>query len=1514
MTCPLWIIFFALGGHSLLAAQLVADVNAKFATNLTLSSLFTAATIAALAQEVARRAGQTPVAGTHIARVQHGDVAVLSYAQRRFWFLDQYQSGNAFYTVPMAFSFHGTVNAVLLERALNAVIARHAALRTVFHVVDGHPYQAIRPALELSLQVVDLPASDQVRAEIAHEAAQPFDLVNGPLIRARLLRLPTGEQTLLVTIHHIVYDGSSTKVLLNELGVFYAALQGGYSAHLMPLPIQYLDYVMWERERFDQANVGEDVAFWKAHLAQSAPLLPLRTDRPRTLITHGAGAAFHRTLAAPLVARLNSLSSARHATLFMTLAAAMNVLLFRYTECEDFCIATLAANRPAQTDALIGNFINVVPLRATLRGSDSFYDVLESTKRNFLASYERQLPFELILNHVAPESVASYTPYAQVALNFHTEFNASMANQWCQDTMMTVSGREADSIHHAAFDLKLEITRTADSLALVYEYSTELYDTATITRWATQFEALLVQLTDQPARAVSLLDMLTGAERAAMEATWRADRADYPVPASLTALLNRQAARSPDATAVVCGAERLSYDQLHSQANRLAQALRAMGASQNVRIGLFVERSLPLVVGVLAVVKAGAAYVPLDPAYPSQRLAYMIDDAKPSILLTQRHLIKGLPRSDLPVLCIEDVAGEGDVDTTRAVNEFIDDMPGTLAYLIYTSGSTGEPKGAMVTKKGMLNLLSWFNRQFAISEADRVLLLSSFSFDLTQKNIFSVLMVGGQLHLAPEYYDPVQLGEYIDDARITFLNCAPSAYYPLLGHRAGNALRQVFLGGESINAALLHQAYRDVAHAPVIHNTYGPTEASDVVAFYSWDPRSPITTVPIGKAISNTRLYVLDAQLQPVMPGLTGELYVGGDGVGLGYLNRSELTAERFLPDPYAREVGERMYRTGDLVRQLASSDLEYIGRIDHQVKLRGFRVELGEVEAALMALPEIAHALVLMREDCPGDQRLVAYVIAPEGSVADAGGVRKALARILPAHLVPSHVEPLPAFPLTPNGKVDRHALPVPRDVTVVGEGAEPASDIERTLARIWSVTLKRDGIGLHDDFFALGGHSLLATQLVSQVRAELGVNLTLRTVFERRTLGALSSWIAANADDTHQFDSAEITLQCTVPDVDAPLSFAQQRLWLHAQRHPGRAVYNLPFALELSGVLDLRALRRSLVEIAQRHAVLRTSFDTIDGVPCARVHASASPPLYIRDLSDQQGAGQKARLDALMNEEIHTPFDLSLPALPRLNLFKLRAERHVLLITMHHIVADGWSVGLLLRELTAVYGAFQHEQSSPLSIPAYQYGDFARWQRQRFAAGAFADQLAYWRTKLDGAPGVLALPTDRARCATTSQRGGLIRFMIDASATGALTSMAEQAQGTLFMAFAALFATLLYRYTGQRDICVGTPIANRHHQELESMVGFFVNTVVLRMLLNDGSSFHSLLEQVRDTAQEAYAHQDLPFDELVGALGGRDATGSRRCSKSCWPCKTRLLTCWHCLASSRASCRCRPKQQSSI
>ncbi|MFL6200611.1 MAG: amino acid adenylation domain-containing protein, partial [Thermoanaerobaculia bacterium] len=1116
-------------------------------------------------------------------------------------------------------------------------------------------------------------------------------------------------------------------------------------------------------------------------------------------------------------------------------------LLSRWTGQEDLLVGTPVANRGrGETEGLIGLFVNTLALRGRPEGGLAFRGLLGQAREESLAALARQdLPFERLVEELRPERDLSRPPLFQVML-IHQ--NAPLGRLELPGLALHPVELPAGT---AKFELTLALTETNGVVSGTLEYAAALFDPATVRRLGGHFETLLRGAVEAPEARVADLPLLGPAERRQIESEWHGG-ALVPPETTLHRLFEEQAARTPEATALVAGETRLTYRELDRRANGLAHRLRDLGAGPERAVGVCLERSEWLVTALLAVLKAGGFYVPLDPAYPPERLAVVAEDSRLTALISRENLFSGFAWSG-PLLSLDETYPERDDAPEPLAHQQAE--PGNLAYVIYTSGSTGRPKGVAIEHRTAVALVPWSYEVFTDEEMAGVLGSTSINFDMSVFELFVTLARGGTLILAA---NALELPSLPARGEVTLIDTVPSAIAELV--RAGGipaSARTVNLGGEPLSRHLVDSIYGyGTGNVERVVNLYGPSEDT-TFSTISCVPRDDRRAPTIGRPLSGAQAWVLDRWMRPVPASVVGELYLGGVGISRGYLHRPEMTAERFIPDPFG-PPGTRLYRTGDLVRWLPDGQLEFLGRRDFQVKIRGFRIELGEIEAALAAHPAVSDAVVLALET-GDDNRLVAFWVGEGGA-----DPRSWLRRILPDYMVPSGFVRLDALPLTPNGKVDRQTLAklgaTPLDLS--GEsGATPSTPLEELLAGLWADVLRVERVGVHDDFFELGGHSLLATQIVSRMREALGVELPLRALFGAPTVAALAAVIKEARRDGQTVETPPIVPRPR--ERDPPLSIAQERLWFLAQLDPESPAYNVPVALRLEGDLDLAAFQRALDGIVRRHEALRTSFPESGGRPVQRIVPPTSVPLSVIDLSK---VPEEAR--RLAAEEAGRPFDLRQGPVVRATLLRLGDRDHVALLTMHHIVSDGWSMGVLVCELSALYAG------SPLPALPIQYADYAEWQREWLAGGVLDAQLAWWRERLEGAPAVLELPTDRPRPAVQSLAGGALPLSLPADLSAGLINLARRENATLFMVLLAGFEALLSRWTGQEDLLVGTPVANRGRGETEGLIGLFVNTLALRGRPEGGLAFRGLLGQAREESLAALARQDLPFERLVEEL----------------------------------------------
>ncbi|RKH77400.1 amino acid adenylation domain-containing protein, partial [Corallococcus sp. AB045] len=1427
--------FFELGGHSLLATRLTSRLRTAFQVDLPLQALFESPTVADLAARIAASAKEPRSEGPPpVVPVPRTQKLPASFAQQRLWVLEQLDPGSAAYNMPFSLRLTGVLNLEALRRALELVVHRHEALRTTLRPDTGALVQVIAPPEPLVLPVVDLRAlsPEQRDAEVKRrselEVRLPFNLEEGPLLRVSALVLDEQEHLVLLTLHHAVFDGWSMSILMRELSEAYRALVAGTQPVLPALPFQYADFAVWQRQWLSGAEKERQLDWWRQQIEGMPSVLELPTDRPRGLREAHPGALMQVAFPLELTQAVEALCVREGITPFMFLLGALQVLIGRYSGQDDVSIGSSVAGRnDAQLEGLLGFFINTLVLRTRMGGEPTVRELLGRVRTTTLGVLANQyVPFE----ELQPMRDLRGSPLFNVLFLMQNipEVDLSLAGVKVQ-----VEERTGAS---AKFDLTLSLARSEDGFTGELEYDTDLFDRSTIVRMMQHLRRLVEGFVAHPDRRVSSLQLLAGEERQQVLVEWNATRAPFP-EACMHSLFEAQVRRAPESVAAVFEGTQLTYAKLDARANQLAHALRRRGVGPEVRVALSVERSLDIVIGLLGILKAGGAWVPVDPLLPRERLAFMLEDSAAQVLVTQQPLVDRFPEAlHARALCLDTERGALSAEPTDAPVTGV--TPANMAYLLYTSGSTGTPKGTAVEHRSVANLVTHEAVAYGIGPGSRVLQFASLSFDLSVEEIFTTLCNGATLVLAPleKLMPGAPLPVLLREQELSVVSLTPAALAATPSEGLPK-VRTVISGGEALPADVVARW----APGRRLLNTYGPTEAAVIATFGEVVADGSVPS--IGKPLANVRVYVLDAHGQPVPVGVRGELHIGGIGVARGYAGRPGLTAERFVPDAFSGEEGARLYRTGDVVRWRTDGQLDFVGRIDAQVKVRGFRIELGEVENALRAAPAVKDAVVLAREESPGDKRLVAYVV---GEALDITALRAHLKQHLPEYMVPAAFVSMETLPLTSNGKVDRKALPAP-DASVLRAShvyEAPATPLEEKLAALWSEVLRVPTVGRTDNFFELGGHSLLATQLVARVRAAFDVELPLRALFEAPTIAALAEKLQRVSTGTRL-----PPLTRTRTEGPQPLSFAQQRLWFLDQLVPDDASYNLPVALRLLGRLDVEALRRAFEALVTRHEALRTTFFEEEGQPFQRIHAPATWALPVEDLSGLEESAREAETLRLAAHEARRSFHLVHGPLLRTALLRLAEETHVLLVTMHHIVSDGWSMGVLVKELATSYAAFSAGREPSFAPLPVQYSDFALWQRQWLQGKTLESQLGYWKQQLAGAPAALELPTDRPRPAVQSRRGATVPVHFPSELTDSLRSLAQREGATPFMLLLSAFQLLLSRYSGQDDVSVGSPIAGRTHAEAEGLIGFFVNTLVLRAHVRPEDSFRQLLSQVKAT-----------------------------------------------------------------
>ncbi len=1455
--------FFELGGHSLLAVRVVFRVGEVLGPGVGVRALMEAPTVAGLCELV--RAGGGGGAGMPAVRpAAGGSRGVLSFGQERLWFLDQVGGGGGGYLVVSVLRLRGVVEGGVLERAVGEVVARHEVLRSWFGVRGGVPVQVVEPSVVFGFVFDDAGVRGEARVAevVGEECSAGFDLGVAPLVRGRLVRVSAGESVFVLVRHHIVFDGWSDEVFWGEVGVLYGAFVRGEGSPLEPLGVQYGDWAVAQREWLRGEVLAGLLGYWRGRLEGVVPLV-VPGDRPRPGVRSGRGGAVVFGVGAELAGGLGRVSRGAGATLFMVFLAVFKVLLGRWCGVEDVVVGTPVAGRGrAEVAPLIGFFVNTLVLRTDLSGDPSFAGLLGRVRETVLGGVEHQdLPFERLVEELAPVRVAGRNPLFDVMFAFRGGRGAGLRLEGVE-----VSEEDA-GWSGAMFDLSVSVTVEAGGgVSGVLQYSTDVFERATIERMAGHYLVLLEAVAADPGQSLSRLPLLTEAERRQLLTEWNSPDAPYPADRCLHELFEDQAGQWPEAIAAVHEGRQLTYEELNQRANQVAHYLRSLGAGPETLVAICAEPSFDMVIGLLGILKAGAAYVPLDPAYPGDRVRLILADTGASILVTQAGLLARLDVSVSEVLCLD--SGEQDLAAYPATNPPALAQPDNLAYVIYTSGSTGKPKGVTIPHGNAVRLFHAARSLLGFSRADTSTLLHSFSFDYSVWELWGALANGGRIVVTASDTagSPEVLLDLLRRERVTVLSQSPSAFGPLsdADERAGTPdldLRLLIFGSEPLDPRLLASWFGRRGHSrPRVVNMYGPTEATICMTCWDCVPGGWGVSVPIGGPIVNVRVYVLDGLLGLVPVGVAGELYVGGLSLARGYLGRPGLSAERFVADVFGAG-GSRMYRTGDVVRWREGGVLEFVGRADGQVKVRGFRVEPGEVEAVLAGHPGVADAVVVAEGDGAGGCRLVGYVVPVAGSGVSAGVLRGFLRGVLPGYLVPGVFVVLGVLPRLVSGKVDRGALPGAGSgrPDLEGEFVGPRSELEEVVAGIWAEVLGVDAVGVHDDFFELGGHSLLAVRVVFRVGEVLGPGVGVRALMEAPTVAGLCELVRAGGGG----GAGMPAVRPAAGGSRGVLSFGQERLWFLDQVGGGGGGYLVVSVLRLRGVVEGGVLERAVGEVVARHEVLRSWFGVRGGVPVQVVE----PSVVFGFVFDDAGVRGEARVAEVVGEECSAGFDLGVAPLVRGRLVRVSAGESVFVLVRHHIVFDGWSDEVFWGEVGVLYGAFVRGEGSPLEPLGVQYGDWAVAQREWLRGEVLAGLLGYWRGRLEGVV-PLVVPGDRPRPGVRSGRGGAVVFGVGAELAGGLGRVSRGAGATLFMVFLAVFKVLLGRWCGVEDVVVGTPVAGRGRAEVAPLIGFFVNTLVLRTDLSGDPSFAGLLGRVRETVLGGVEHQDLPFERLVEEL----------------------------------------------
>jgi|GEM_PF-419392 len=1474
--------FFQHGGHSLLAARAIGRMNAEFSLALPLTALFDQKTIIAISTLIDSQSDRS--VDNVIGEYSRDNELLASFSQQRLWVLDKIDGGSAHYNMPSVLALTGSLDYKAVEQAFNRIVQRHESVRTQFYTNEnGDVCQRIRPFVTQPVGFHDVStAGDEQAITTAWqtlaktEAALAFDLDHDYCIRASIIKLNDTEHRLLVTAHHIAFDGWSSAILMREFTEYYTASTQQRSAQLMPLSIQYADYAQWQREKLQGDALETELDHWQGNLDHLPVVHSLPLDKPRPAVQTYNGCTYTSVLSEDNVGALKALCQRTDATLFMGLHAALSVLLSRYSNETDIVIGCPTANREQQGIAeLIGFFVNNLVLRSELSESDCFNDVLQKSKCCLKQAYDhQQVPFEKIVERLQPQRSLSHSPLFQIMLVLQNNEEADLSLPGLQLQHIA----EGNTV--SKYDLTLHVTENEGHLNLGWEFNTDLFLPATIARMANHFDRVLSAALAAPTDNIYALEMLDNDECVKQLHDWNKVTPNALEHSAIHRYFERKVDEQPKAIAVVFEDETLTYEQLNGRANQLAHFMvRERGIVAGELVGISVDRSLNMIVGILAVLKAGGAYVPFDPDYPVDRLAFMLQDSGVKTVITSQSVFTKTPITASQALCLDDPEGLYRFARQPLANLASPDVAITLdslAYVIYTSGSTGKPKGVKVNHRNLMaSTQARFN--YYTTPLTAFLLLSPCSFDSSIAGIFWSLMSGAKL-VVPDKSRLSKLDTLlalVNKERVNYLLSVPSLYQEMLGlmklnGQGASSLEGVILAGEALPPALAIEHHASLGDRCALFNEYGPTEATVWSTVHKLSG-TPEGSVPIGKSPNLAKLYVVNnGQLVP--EGTPGELLIGGHGVSQGYLNQPALTHEKFITNPFYDDsditASKQLYRSGDLVRWLPDGNLDFLGRVDQQVKIRGFRIELGEIENTLSAYATVKEALVIAKENASGDQYLAAYVV-PESKVttdhaAYSDALQVDMRKTLPDYMVPSAYLLLDVFPLTPNGKIDRKALPEIDLGNSQHDYRAPETTLEREICALWQDVLRLERVGMNDAFFEIGGHSLSATRLMALINKQYSLALPLNTLFSHQRVSALVAEIK------------RATPVSPIPDIvqadrsqPLALSYAQQRLWMLDQIDGGSAHYNMPNVLRLSGELNISALNAAFCTIVQRHESLRTRFETdTQGRALQVIDDIQTVDMPVVDIRHLPSMERETHIATLSMEEAATVFSLEHDLMIRVKLIQETDTDSLLLMTLHHIAADGWSISVLMNEFNALYNAFNQNAENPLAPLAIQYADYAHWQREWLQGDVLAEKIAYWKNQLDQLPVTHSLPLDYERPAMQSYAGETYTTLLHSSVRDQLADYCQRQGATLFMGVHTAFSALLARYSDEKDIVVGSPVANREQTDVADLIGFFVNNLVLRSDLTVNPSFSSLLNANKAMLIDAYEHQQVSFEQIVEAL----------------------------------------------
>lgn len=1430
--------FYELGGHSLKAITLSSRIFRDLNVEVPISVLLSVPNIEGIAKYID---SNSKALYKNLKPVEERDYYCLSSAQKRFFILNHFDEVNTSYNMPAAFIIEGNLDVSHMEKIFSELINRHDAFRTVFEFNGQVPVQRIMAGAEFKIEHIQ---PDDNLSKAIGSFIRPFDLAKAPLFRVGLIRLSDSKHVMVVDMHHIIADGLSINIIITEFSQLYEGKE------LPELKFQYKDFSEWQNRMFESGEVLKQEKYWIDKFVDEIPVLNLQTDFPRPSVQSYEGDKVEFDIDNNIKRRLELMAEGTKATLFMVLLTAYNVLLSKYSGQEDIIVGMPVSGRThSDLEKIVGVFVNTLAIRTNTDSQSTFRELLEKVKESCLEAYDNQdYQFEELVDNLNLHRDTSRNPVFDTMFSFNNDIEEIELENLKLYPYDISNGQTKFDLSLNAFD---------DGLVIHFslEYCTKLFKRETAEKITRHFTKILEQVVLNPEIRLSDIDMLTMEEKRHLLFDLNNTEHEYPFYSGIHQLFEGQAQKTPQNIALIFEGKQLTYSELNEKSNRIAWYLIEKGVKEDSVVGIMVERSMELIIGIMGILKAGGAYLPIDPDYPKDRIDFLINNSNTAILLTGEK-IQQLHLENAYAIAVSEVLDNNNLPITNLDIEY---NPERLLYVIYTSGSTGNPKGVMVKSHSFMNLLNWSIREFGICEKDCNLLIAPVSFDLAQLNIFSTLITGGRLCIfSPGLYNYENMSDLIRKEQVTIINCASSAFYPLIDFNEDSgfirlqSLSRIFLGGDPINLGKLLPWIKTEECRAEIVNAYGPTECTDIATYYVIDNNTvePEMVVPIGKPIDNFKIYILDKNQKLVPQGMVGELCIGGAGVARGYYNDPELTKDKFIE--CSDIPGTRVYRTGDLAKWNKEGNVEFIGRIDTQVKIRGYRIEMGEIEAAVLCHPAIREAVVIAKEDGIGGKYICAYIVSDAGlSITE---LKDYLQKSLPGYMIPSHFVQIEAMPLTPNGKINRKALPEPDRISLIEtEQQKPQNELEEKLADIFKEILNTDIVGVNENFFDLGGNSLSAMILSLRINKEFNTEVSLTNIFTMCTIRQLANYIIQE-ENKAVYDVIEVQ-----PEREHyPMSQAQRRMFILNQIEDTQTSYNIYGAVVIEGNLDVGKLESAAKELLQRHEILRTSFEVVDGEPCQLVHKDVEFGLELIKNNYDGADGLDDRITSFIR-----PFDLSKAPLIRVGLIPLEGKKCAVIMDMHHIISDGTSVNILMKDLFALY---KGKELPPVKI---QYKDFSVWQNKLLKSEIMKVQESYWLETFKGEIPVLNLPIDYPRPPIMDFKGEVYEFEIDEFTTSKIRNLASESNTTMFMILLSSYNVLLSKLTGQDDIIVGVPSAGRKHADIQNTVGMFINTIALRSNPEKSRTFVDFLQEVRKNSLKAFENQDFQFELLLDMLG---------------------------------------------